>query len=669
MPLTSTANLGNFRLAAGEAFVVQMLVDEGDEADARAFVMSIYDQDRAIVDKIDGVQSDDLFEFIRPGTWSEGLYGQPGLKIEIAERLKDGRAVIATPSLTIEASAATVADYTNSVIARTAVLITASFTPRGLVVASADTVRYDPGSSSTPNPGPQLTLTGPLTFSASAPSGTEVASIGNVPAGVTPTLTPGDGRLVIAGSAGAWKVVTGLSASNAGTINITVAAAGATSVSAPVTVTTGATALPRMGALVAKWSADSLPVIANGANIPSWTDEIGGNVATTIGTVTYKTNTENGKPSTNWVGQGSNRMEVASPTAALLNALNSPVKTVLMVIKNPTADSGYIPAVFSASAGGDSLIYTASSNASAGVAGRFKNSTTAMYVPTPTGMFTMGGTSTNVANGAGTGLERVYVQGGCVAPFVAPVPAATGTITIGNLAGAPGGGLFGYGGEIAEILVWNVDITPIEVIQFQKWVSEKYGRPLPWTAKDKFTLFPGDSLTGNVGATAAVQGYPYKAAQILGLPYGAWSNLGIGGINMSNMNVRAPTEIDPTAAITGVPTHLAVFEYHNQAGPAPTPANNSRAYLAARAAAGINKIAFGTSTAGPTSTTDRGAYNAAFDSSHTDSQAYVPIHTNANIGVNGAQTNTTYFDQDTVHLADAGYTVLAGLFATQMATL
>lgn len=83
---------------------------------------------------------------------------------------------------------------------------------------------------------PTLTLTGPLTYSTTSPSGTLVANIGNVPAGVTPTLTPNDGRLVIAGSAGAWTVVTGLAASTAGTITLAVAAAGANGTSAGVTI-------------------------------------------------------------------------------------------------------------------------------------------------------------------------------------------------------------------------------------------------------------------------------------------------------------------------------------------------------------------------------------------------------------------------------------------------
>ncbi len=89
---------------------------------------------------------------------------------------------------------------------------------------------------------PTLTLTGALSFSTSSVSGTLVANIGNVPAGVTPTLTPNDGRLVIAGSAGAWTVVTGLSASTAGTFVLTILAVGANPVAGTITVTAGATA-------------------------------------------------------------------------------------------------------------------------------------------------------------------------------------------------------------------------------------------------------------------------------------------------------------------------------------------------------------------------------------------------------------------------------------------
>ena len=76
-----------------------------------------------------------------------------------------------------------------------------------------------------------------LSITSKAAAGTLVSNISNVPAGVTPTVAPNDGRLIIAGDAASgWKVVVGMSPLSAGTINFVVAAAGATSASGVLTV-------------------------------------------------------------------------------------------------------------------------------------------------------------------------------------------------------------------------------------------------------------------------------------------------------------------------------------------------------------------------------------------------------------------------------------------------
>jgi hypothetical protein len=86
-------------------------------------------------------------------------------------------------------------------------------------------------------PLPTLTLAGPLTFTAATAPGTTVANIGNVPAGATPTISPNDGRLAVAGNeTDGWHVVVGLSASSAGTITLTVSAAGANPATANLAV-------------------------------------------------------------------------------------------------------------------------------------------------------------------------------------------------------------------------------------------------------------------------------------------------------------------------------------------------------------------------------------------------------------------------------------------------
>ncbi len=100
------------------------------------------------------------------------------------------------------------------------------------------------GGSVPPTPAPALALSmSAPSIGANAAIGTLVSNIGNVPAGVSPSVTPNDGRLVIAGDASAgWKVVVGRSALSVGTINFAVAAIGTTGASGVLTVAAAATA-------------------------------------------------------------------------------------------------------------------------------------------------------------------------------------------------------------------------------------------------------------------------------------------------------------------------------------------------------------------------------------------------------------------------------------------
>jgi hypothetical protein len=92
------------------------------------------------------------------------------------------------------------------------------------------------GVNPTPNPTLTLSSTSP-SIASNAAAGTPVSNISNVPASTTPTVTPNDGRLVIAGdSSTGWKVVVGNSALSMGTINFSVAAAGATGASGVLTI-------------------------------------------------------------------------------------------------------------------------------------------------------------------------------------------------------------------------------------------------------------------------------------------------------------------------------------------------------------------------------------------------------------------------------------------------
>ena len=109
-------NLSTFTFGAGEPFLLQVEFQDKNGAPvdlgARAFVLSVYRQDRSVVQQLAGVRdSDSKGQFLRfeeDGAWSEGLFGIGGLKVEIAELYLRGSNRIATGTLTIKATAASV---------------------------------------------------------------------------------------------------------------------------------------------------------------------------------------------------------------------------------------------------------------------------------------------------------------------------------------------------------------------------------------------------------------------------------------------------------------------------------------------------------------------------------------------------------------------------------
>ena len=111
------------------------------------------------------------------------------------------------------------------------------------VVIKGGGVIVIPTPTPTPIPTPTITLSlSSPSIAASAVPGTLVSNISNVPTGVTPSVTPNDGRLVIAGDASVgWKVVVGMSALSAGQVNFSIAATGATGASGTLTVTSPST--------------------------------------------------------------------------------------------------------------------------------------------------------------------------------------------------------------------------------------------------------------------------------------------------------------------------------------------------------------------------------------------------------------------------------------------
>ena len=184
-------NLSTFTFGAGEPFLLQVEFQDKNGAPvdlgARAFVLSVYRQDRSVVQQLAGVRdSDSKGQFLRfeeDGAWSEGLFGIGGLKVEIAELYLRGSNRIATGTLTIKATAASVPSLGSASIGAYAIRIVVknSAALGGEPTFGQHGVPYiAQGATPTPTPGVPVFTTAP---SISPATGT---------AGVT-TFTASDG--------------------------------------------------------------------------------------------------------------------------------------------------------------------------------------------------------------------------------------------------------------------------------------------------------------------------------------------------------------------------------------------------------------------------------------------------------------------------------------------
>ncbi|MDX3884013.1 MAG: hypothetical protein QHC65_06300 [Sphingomonas sp.] len=433
--------------------------------------------------------------------------------------------------------------------------------------------------------------------------------------------------------------------------------------------------LPAAGSLVAHWDSSDIGGLADGAAVSAWVDRIHGleaTQATSANRPTFRSAAMNGRPCLQF--SGSQWLSAVAAGSALKGAVDTRNYTVLIVHQNAAVRAN--GALFGCTAGGNGFHFLANGS----VQGRFDSGSINLTVPIEdAGLATLGcASTTNQSNGSGSGLERIYVNGGCVASNVAPGPATAASTDFGIGAGR-GSGTFPVQAQVGAILVWAATLRPDEMIQAERYVRHIYGLPAPWEGREAFVLFHGDSQTAGVGSELGAQGaYHYKVKQALGLKLGQYSQLGIGGINMVNMTARALFEVDPISAATGIPTALAVFEWFNQRNNS-SAISDTVAYLQARRSAGIDRIAFGTSldyidTQGGLD--NRAAFNAYFDVEANRAgliDAYVPLHLDPNIGVEGAcpappGPYTPNFS-DGIHLRSAGNDYLAAMFAPAVGSI
>lgn len=248
-------------------------------------------------------------------------------------------------------------------------------------------------------------------------------------------------------------------------------------------------------------------------------------------------------------------------------------------------------------------------------------------------------------------------------------------IRIGNCVDSTGGGVIGRGfiGDILRIIVWSTGISAPEAWQADAYARTTYGKALGTAGMTFFPVFDGDSQTMGTGVIGD-NAMPAVAAASLGLISGQYGNVGkpsckvaavAAGGSANNMTDSAARDVDQWKAIVGGPIVLICGEWYNQGASIGTGAagaavaTNNRIYAAARKAADPTiKIIMWTSLASfDRDGVGRDGFNNSLVSTPGSIDVVVPVHTDTNIGVNGAagtvHTATTY-TVDAIHLNATG---------------
>nr|ABU51105.1 unknown [uncultured bacterium Bio7] len=322
--------------------------------------------------------------------------------------------------------------------------------------------------------------------------------------------------------------------------------------------------------LFMRMSAQSFAGVTNGARVPAWSDLVGSVEFTQ--TVTEK------RPSVVADAFGIGRLGVRCEGGQFMSTSRSGAASGLAGLIDSQEHTTYIVATgisrnsigcaFGASTGGNSYFWLANGSA----VGRFDAGLTEHTVPfSGPGFVSFGGTSTtDTSGGSGRGLERVYARGGCICSSTKPMP-TTGSSDFSI--GARGDGSQYASLTIGEVLIFDRELGPVEMLQLERWVCEQYGQPYPWSDSE-FLIFLGDSQTSGVGAWTTVGTLPYALAVAeRGRLLGQWSNLGIGGISWNDpglgrlqggqMHARLTKDVFGTAQMLGFAPKYVVGEFSN----------------------------------------------------------------------------------------------------------
>lgn len=428
-----------------------------------------------------------------------------------------------------------------------------------------------------------------------------------------------------------------------------------------------AAVLPQLGSIVFKLSADSL-VLSDGAAVSSWTDSVNG-VGATQGTGAnqpiFKTNQYGGKPSVRFDGVD-DMMTIGRP-AALTAAVDSGTYTYICVYKVISAKTNGV--AFAAGASGNG-IYVLADGSKLGQYG----GTHAWSYPSNAGFNVVGSTSAaNALSTSGAYNRRHYLNGGCY------------TIDVGSLR-VTGGSSFSLGCEVGntlygnidlfDVIVWDRELTPAEMMQVQMSICDKYSQTYPWAASSTILVLDGNSHTaGTTGDGDVTLRASYITTQSLGLVPGQYTVAAMPGATMAKLLAKSG-EWTSIKAVTGKSLKIFSHEYYNSKAVAPaTLQATTNSYCSTVRAFG--KLALGTSfstAADPDA--NRVAHAAYYDANYaTHCDAYMPLHNNTSIGTqtafatNGGGAGLNLYNGDGIHLNAAGNAVIAPLMTTAIQAL
>lgn len=436
--------------------------------------------------------------------------------------------------------------------------------------------------------------------------------------------------------------------------------------------------LPQATSLAARWMADSITPQGDNTTLSAWTDAINGYTATqAVGgnQPLYRAARMGGRASVQFTGS----KWLAGSFPALKAVFDAREHTVLLAVSHTvSAPNG---CVFGNSAGANSILYMNSGTA----LGRFANNAGLQVPYLPTAFTTFGGTSRPTKQytlQSGTGVERAYVNGCCVASrdSAAPVTSsASGAFAFGAMADT---GLLSSKCDVYEVIVWNKVLTPLEMLQAEAYLRTKYSQALPWAGLTSLDLYMGDSLQVGVGSTGAHQSPAYLSATARGRSLGQWVMWAVGGMDWVSINQALP-EVANLAAYMGVPVNIGAFEWYNEKNAgrnAATILANAQTFCTAARAISGAKLCLLSSTGYSGDATDpypsvRGSYNSLLDTNFASMcDQYGAIHNDATAGpaignATAYATNSAANWSDTVHLKPAGYAFLGNYQASQMTAM